>query len=279
MKPVREIVQLLKKPFPIIESKPSFYKILLALSLFVTFFLYIFQPFGISTLDSDKFLICLGFGSMTFLGATIYELLFHTIFNIRIRQKKWTFGKWIIDNLGFMSFISMANFLFARLLLFGYIEWNLFPQMIYSTFMIGILPLVALGALALFSNEKKYQAIADEINSAKTYPSESQDSENRLIFDIQIDQIRYIEALQNYAKIGFINTEGKLKERIERTTLKSLVSETEGTSIIRCHRSYLVNKESIIAAAGNAQGLLLSLSDCDKIIPVSRTLVPYFRNQ
>ena len=277
MKIFKAIIEFLNKPFPEIENKLVFYRIVLALSLFVTFFLYIFQPFGISTLESNKFLICLGFGSMTFLGATVYEIVLHTIFNIRGRQRKWTFSKWILDNLGFMLSISLANFLFARFLLFGYVEWSLFPQMIYSTFMIGIIPLVAIGSIALFNSERKYQAIASEINKAKSNSSGIQDTVGRLIFDIEIDHIRYIEALQNYAKIGYIDSEGQLKEQIERTTLKSILSETEGTPIIRCHRSYLVNKETITTAAGNAQGLLLSLTDCDKVIPVSRTLVPQFR--
>jgi len=272
-----DIAQILKKPFPEIENNLVYFRTLLILSVFVTLFLYIFQPFGIATLESNKFPICLGFGAMTFLGAAVYEFIFHKIFNLRERQKKWTFGKWILDNLGIMLFISLANFLFARLLLFGYIQWSLFPQMMYSTLMIGIIPLVAIGGLSLFKNEKKYQLIAHEINQAKTSPSSTKDNSNLIIFDIPIHQIRYIEALQNYAKIGYLSREGDLKVKIERTTLKQILAETQGTAIIKSHKSYLVNKDTITATAGNAQGLLLTLADCDKPIPVSRTRVSFFR--
>ncbi len=272
-----DIAQILRKPFPEIENNLVYFRILLMLSVFVTLFLYVFQPFGIATLESYKFLICVGFGAMTFLGAAVYEFIFHKIFKLRERQKKWTFGKWILDNLGIMLFISLANFLFARLLLFGYIQWSLFPQMMYSTLMIGVIPLVAIGGLSLFKNEKKYQLIAHEINQAKTSTSSTKDSSNRMIFDIPIHQIRYIEALQNYAKIGYINREGDLKVKIERTTLKQILAETEETAIIKSHKSYLVNKDTITATAGNAQGLLLTLADCDKHIPVSRTRVSFFR--
>ncbi len=277
MKILKDIAEILRRPFPIVESTLAYFKILLILSAFVASFLYIFQPFGIATLESDKFLICLGFGVMTFIGAAIYELLFHKIFKLRARQKKWTYGKWILDNLGIMIFISLANFLFIRLLVFGFIEWSLFPPMVYGTFMIGIIPLSALGAFMLFKNEKKYQTIADEINNTRTGPLNSQNAESSIIFDIPTTQIRFIEALQNYAKIGYISPEGSLKVQIERITLKRILSETEGTSIIRCHRSYLVNRDAIIDADGNAQGLLLSLSDCDTVIPVSRSHVPFFR--
>jgi len=277
MKFFDKIIQILRKPFPADESRLAYYRTLLILSVFITLFLYIFQPFGISTLSSFKFIICLGFGSMTFLGGLTYEIVIYQILNLKGKPENWTYGKWILNNLGIMIFISFANFIFARLLIFGYIQWDLFPQMIYATFMIGIIPLVALGGLSLYKNEKKYQIIANEINQSKIIPSKIKDNGNLSIFDIPTDQIRYIEALQNYAKIGYLNLDGSFKIQTERITLKRILEEAEGTAIIKCHRSFLVNKDTITTTAGNAQGLLLSLEDCDKVIPVSRTLVPVFR--
>ena len=277
MKIFHEASLLLRKPFPEIENDWDYLKILLMFSLFVTFFLYIFQPFGIDTLESHKFFICLGFGAMTFLGAAVYEIFLHRVLKIRKRQQPWTFGKWILDSLGIMLFISLANFLFARLLLFGYIQWDLFPPMLYSTFMIGIIPVVTLGAFALLKTEKKYQEIAQEINQSKPSLDAEKQLNKHLIFGIPIHQIRYIEALQNYAKIGFLNKSGDFKVKIERTTLKRILEETKDTSIIKSHRSFLVNKNTILNSTGNAQGLLLILADCDKVIPVSRTRVKFFR--
>lgn len=272
-----KIVHILEKPFPIEENKLEYYKILIVLTLFITLFLYIFQPFGISTLEANKFLICLGFGFMTFLGAVIYEIIVDKILHLKRKHEQWTFGKWILYNLGVMLIISLANFLFARLVLFGYIEWNLFPTMIYSTYMIGVIPLVMLGGFTLYKKEKKYQVIAKEINHVKTPLSNIRNTESISIFDIPIHQIKYVEALQNYVKIGYINSGGILKIQTERVTLKEILTKAEGSSIIKCHRSYLVNKDAIITTTGNAQGLLLKLSDCDKVIPVSRTHVSIFR--
>lgn len=272
-----KIIRTLGKPFPV-ENRLEYYRNLIILSVFITLFLYIFQPFGISTLESRKFLICLGFGSMTFVGAIIYELSIGQLLKLTGMRANWTFGKWILNTLGAMVFISIANFIFARLLLFGYIQWDLFPSMIYATFMIGIIPITVLGGLSLFKQERKYQIIANEINQLKTPSSSTKDQGSISIFDIPTYQIKYIEALQNYVKIAYINSEGNLKIQTERLTLKGILIKTEGSSIIKCHRSYLVNKDAIVTASGNAQGLLLSLSDCDKIIPVSRTCVPVFRN-
>ena len=252
-----KIVRLLRKPFPE-DDRSVYYRNSVILGIFVTLFLYIFEPFGIDLLESNQFYICLGFGSMTILAATTYELI-------------------VYHNLMIVLLISLANFLFARLVFFGTVDWNLFPTMIYSTFMIGILPVTMLGAITLFTNEKKYQGIADEINRIKVPASGNAKHQKVSVFDIPTYRIKYIEALQNYAKIGYIDAQNDLKIQTERTTLKEILAKTEGSSIVRCHRSFLVNKDAIIDTKGNAQGLLLSLSDCDREIPVSRTLVPIFR--
>lgn len=277
MKFLAEIVQFLKKPFPAYERLGAFLKILLLLSVFISLFLYIFQPFGIATIESYKFLICLGFGSMTFLGAFLYELFAHKLLGLRSRLKPWSYGKWIVDNLAMMLFISLANFLYARLFFFGYIDWSLFPAMLYGTFMIGIIPITGLGAFALMRQERKYQEIAEEINAIQTNSPNTSQASGGLLFEIPVPQIRFIEALHNYVKIGHIDEQGKFKIQVERTTLKQILEQTAGTSIVKCHRSYLVNKDTIEAASGNAQGLLLSLRNCEIQVPVSRTYVHAFR--
>ncbi len=279
MEMIEKIVSLLGKPFPEAETKYVYFRDLVLLSVFVTVFLYIFQPFGISTLASKQFLICLGFGAMTFLGAVIFDFIVDQVLSLKGKGAQWTFGQWILNNLGIMFCISLANFLYARLLLFGYIDWSLFPQMMYGTFMVGIMPLVILGGFSLLKEEKKYQRIAAEINQEDVLPSNDKQLGGLTVFDIPIHQIRYVEALQNYAKIGYVDPEGQLTVKTERSTLKEILAKTSENSIVKCHRSFLVNRDAIIAAAGNAQGLSLTLADCDKLIPVSRTLVPVFRKQ
>ena len=279
MELLNNIVQLLRKPFPEKESSLSYYRTIAIISLFVTFFLYIFEPFGFSNLESNKFLICLGFGAISFIASISYDFIFSKLFQVKGEREKFTFGKWLLNIFGLMMTISLANFLFARILFFGDIRWEFFPQMIYGTFTIGLFPVAVIGAISLLRQEKKYQHIAEEINQNKTSNSDIDSTTDISIHNISIHQIRYIEALQNYVKIGFINEQGKLIEQTERSTLKRILDETKGSSIVKCHRSFLVNRAAIISTSGNAQGLLLSLSDCDKTIPVSRSFVATFRNK
>jgi DNA-binding LytR/AlgR family response regulator len=176
-----------------------------------------------------------------------------------------------------MLTISLANFLFARILIFGFIQWDLFPHMIYGTFMIGIIPMLVLGGFSLLVQEKKYQKIAASLNKNKQHESQKENLNQQLLFDIPISQVRYVEALQNYVSIAYLDSDGIFKKSVQRTTLKNILEQGNEDSIIMCHRSYLVNPRLIISISGNAQGLLLTLTDCDKAIPVSRSYVPIFR--
>jgi len=271
------IIEILKKPFPEEENKAVYFRNVAVISVFVTLFLYIFQPFGMSHVQSGLFLICLGFGATTFVASVFYDLCIKSLFKLMGKGKGLTFGKWILHMIGVILTISLANFIYARLAFFGDIRWEFFPIMIANTFAIGIFPAVVLGAISLLRQERKYRLIADEINQKEPSIVSDKPATDQIVFEIPIRQIRYIEALQNYVKIGYINPAEHLTERTERATLKSILNEVEGSSIVKCHRSFLVNRDTIVSTSGNAQGLLLTLSDCDKIIPVSRSYVPVFR--
>lgn len=271
------LLDILKKPFPEEDNRAIYFRNTVLIGCFVTLFLYIFQPFGISTIEEKKFLICVGFGLMTIVAAFIYNGLTFGILKIRGGGKILTFGEWILHMIGFMLTISLVNFLFARSL-FGTMRWEFLPTMILSTFAIGIFPTVILGLLSLRLLEKRHQELSERFNLRHRDSARSLQDDDRKIFDIPVNRIRYIEALQNYVRIGYINDQGVLTEDTQRITIKSILEDLTDTPVIRCHRSFLVNRDAVISCTGNAQGLLLSLADCVRTIPVSRSYVSIFKD-
>ena len=272
-----KIKQLLAKPFPQEESLFETFFIAAAISAFIFVFLYVFKPFGIHTLESHQLLICFGFGLVSFLASVIYEVIVVRVLKVKGGVSNFTFGRWIIYLAGVMICISLANFLFVRLTLFDDIQWRLYPYMLRATFAIGFFPIILLGAIALVKKERKYQGIAAEFNSTNIAKSANNSSVKATVFGVPIDQVRYIEAMQNYINIGYLDADGDFSEKMERATLKSVLDEISSDTISRCHRSYMLNKEHISLISGNSQGLLVSLSDCQKKIPVSRSYVRNFR--
>ncbi len=273
------IFKFLFKPFPEDERKSSAYKKIALVSLFAFLFLYVFEPFGLASLESNKPLICLGFGLATFFASVLFELSIGLLLKKKYNNESWTFLIWIFYNLGIMLFISLGNFLYARMLIFGYIDWSLLPHMVYGVFTIGVIPTVAIGAWSLLRQEKKHQGIAKEVSPLSIEYDLPSTVHNDLLFDIPIHQIKYIEALQNYAKLVYVKPNGQMETHTARASLKHILEVTKGSSIIKCHRSFLVNNEAIDSAEGNAQGLLLTLTECEITVPVSRSYVNEFKRK
>lgn len=80
------IISYLKQPFPKAENK---WKNIVLISLFVTLFLLVFQPFGIGQIENSKYLFIGGFGLVSFFilvfDLIIIERLFHRFFD----EKNW----------------------------------------------------------------------------------------------------------------------------------------------------------------------------------------------
>jgi len=274
LKIFKEIYHFLKLPFSKEESWFGLSKNFVSISIGTTLFLYIFQPSGLSTAN-PKFLICLGFGIAGALGYFLYELGFSQL--VKRVPIKWTYGKWLTYSIGVLFFIALANFLYVRHLVFGYMDWRLFPAMLRGVFLLGI-PILSVMLAFLYREEKKYQSIAEEMNAEKVSTFIAPSSDNLKIFGIPISHIRYIESLQNYVTIGYVDETQQFKKQTERATLKGILQAVDKNAIVRTHRSFLVNQQAIVETAGNSQGLLLTLAHVDKKIPVSRSYVSTFRH-
>ena len=74
-----KIIQTLRKPFPEQEYRATYFQTVIGVSVFVTAFLYIFRPFDLSIIESGEFLICLGFGFITFISILLYDFVISPI--------------------------------------------------------------------------------------------------------------------------------------------------------------------------------------------------------
>lgn len=95
------------------------------------------------------------------------------------------------------------------------------------------------------------------------------DEKGELRFSISSEYVIYIEAADNYVIIKY-NSKGKLAEFTLRNSLKSLAEQLKNTNIKRCHRSYMVNLEHVIALRRGNDGIRLEFDIEVKQIPVSR---------
>ena len=101
------------------------------------------------------------------------------------------------------------------------------------------------------------------------------DYNGALKLTINSDSLYYMESQDNYVKIYYEN-QGKLLSYMLRCRTKAIEENLAETSMVRCHRSYMVNVMKInhIKKVGKARYIVLTNDDI-KPIPVSKS---YFKN-
>ena len=107
-------------------------------------------------------------------------------------------------------------------------------------------------------------------DTATDHPVNFYDKGNRLVFSITASNILYIEAADNYVNIHYLN-EGHEDTFILHNTLKEMELRLADTSLMRCHRGYIVNINNVKLLRKEGTGLMLELTGSTKTIPVTKT--------
>lgn len=251
--------------------------------LFIFLFLYIFKPFYLSEFDVIILEYTLGIGVIAFLGTFIVLYIPALIFKNYFNEDNWTIGKNLFLMAIGITFVSINLWYFGEM----YKEpYNLrkisLLQFLFYTFLVSTIPLT----FFVFINEKnirekrekkvveiKERKKEKELKKSKILNKEivlfSDNGKEKISF--HIDNLIYITSQGNYVSF-FIQPKEELKEKILRATLARISKDLEDyTEIVRCHKSYIINKNYVTDFYGNARGYLLKSDIIPIDIPVSRT--------
>ncbi len=282
------LLEQLKQPFP--EQRGGRKSVVdsAATGLFVAAFLYFLQPFDMSRSGIPPLWHSLAYGVVTFVVNVSYNWFCNKVLNLQTDIESWTLWKWVVRVTGLIVCIAIGNFLYFN---YSY-DWNdlnlgTFSRTLSNTFLVGIFPTIAFGLIMqLRAAQSNVQSASEIVTPATTHTgniAEQQSDAKRAILsfgempsdklDLEADAIRYIEAMQNYVSICHI-ADGKLNRHLIRQTLSSTEQQCLNSTIVRCHRSFLVNTMHIHSVSGNAQGLKLKLHKVDDTeVPVSRSYI------
>lgn len=273
------IKKLLQEPFPEESSVSDTFKIAAFVGIFIFLFLYLLQPFNLHNAGSDALLYAFYFGLVTFTITVLYDFIQIYILKVKSNHPSWTFGRWIISTIGLVMCIGIANYILTLFINeINHFSWSVLLNTIYSTFLLGIFPVVFLGAIKLSNRNKEYQEIAKSIAPKMKIIDEPESitiDNNGETINIPTDKFIYAESSKNYVMIFF--WEASIQNVLIRSTLTALSDQILHKDIVRCHRSFLVNKQNIDEVAGNAQGLKLKMKNTQTIVPVSRKYIPLFK--
>jgi hypothetical protein len=277
------MIKILKTLYPLNLYS---WKKAITFGIFITLFLFVFQPFGLHIFDiKHKIWIILGYGFLTFLAVgfnqNIVPLIFPAIFN----EKKWTVFFQIIWLLWNVFLITILNYYYSIYVIDIPNDLYIFLRFILYTFFTAIIPLIT---LTIVSHNRK---LAKNLNHASVLNKElihqvskkKPKGELKLFASNRKDKIKttvsdllFIESVGNYVTIRWIENEEILEKTI-RNTLKDIEKQLVSIdSIYRSHKAFIVNLGQIKEINGNAQGYKLVLKNGKFQVPVSRNYIKSF---
>lgn len=281
-----KVLSILRQAYPVRESINRNWRVAILISLFVAVFMIIFQPFGLASI-SDKYKVAVlsGYGLVSFLVLVINLLLIERLFN----EKLWKVYKELLWILWIVASIGLANYIYTiSIFSIGVAPLKFFLRLELSTFAIGIFPVSIIVILRFQKLNRINSSMASKINKGivsktdnglykfkTTYTIKSTNPKENI--NLAPESILYIESKGNYVYIALLDDSG-LKRHIQRNTLNSVIDQLSGfPDLIKCHRSFIINRNTIEQVSGNAQGLKLRLKGTEDNIPVSRPFIAKFR--
>jgi len=253
----------------------------ISFGLFIYSFLLFFQPFGIADINENKSSYVLGFGIITFVvmlfNYTIIPALLYTFFD----PEKWTIGKNIVFGLWNFVLIAFLNYFYTIYVGGVIMQGYAFLFIIVGTVTIGIFPLTILLLINELYLRGKHEKNAAEMSTQLRSVMGSTPSPTsptiKIIGESKNDSLEigeaelfYIKAVDNYCDVKFLRDK-RLSSQLLRISLKNIESQlVDFPDILRCHRSYIINKRRISRISGNARAYYLHFETSDEQIPLSR---------
>lgn len=284
---MKKIQNYLNSSYPVLYQR---WKTSLISCIIVFLILVLFQPFGISSIEHHKYAILLGYMVVTGVFLCIPVYLLPLLFPRFYDDKRWTVGRQIINQFLIFFFIAIGLWLYSDRVFEWGLRWDIFCSFLISSIVVGIFPSVFFIMLnrnrllamhlreAVEMNEhlRKLDGTFSGLQEEKEENEE--EGSTRIVFsggtkdsfEIPAADLLYVEAEGNYVKIAYLMEE-RCVQKLLRATMKQAEEATATfSSIVKCHRAFLINLHQVSKVSGNSQGYRLSLSGSEEEIPVSR---------
>jgi len=268
----------LQKPIPsYLIEKRNIVTLVLFTSLFALIFINIYSPFGANRWYNVNELEFLFYSSLVILTGVLVVVISRIIMYHVCKKHLINIVQYIAWILAEVMFMALFYTLFEIIILKDSRTFeDLFKVSARNTALILLLPYSILWLY--FSWRDKKEKI-EELSEAQAFSDNTRDmipfydDKSVLKFSIKKEDLMYIESTENYVSICYLN-KGKLAKYLLRDTMKRMEEIFNGTEIVRCHRSYMVNFEKVKVIRKDKDSLKLEL-DSPSItdIPVSKTYV------
>ena len=283
------IIKFLNYPYPFYEDTKQSVKICVGIGIFITAFCYFFKPVG---LDQIPVLGQLGYGLVSFLVCSFYIILLPMIWKKQLRTQGWKIYKEILWICTIVTSLAIANYYYSGF--FFSPPSNPTETFLFVIFYTGLIALIPAVAIILYKQLFVYKKIISdtqkissklalknlvhqELDKGKSNLKITSDNNNDIL-ELNVDEFYFLSSSGNYVEIFYYRNETPQKKLIRNNISKIEQQLKEFNSIIRCHRSHMINASKINKASGNLQGYQLQFLNFPDTIPVSRSYTKKIKN-
>ncbi len=251
---------------------------------FSVLFMLIYTPFSMTAWFSLKDTQHFGMTAAFYIVALAILLISKVGISAVQNKMRFTYPRyilWIVTEMLIISlFYTYFTFIFVQPIDEG--VWPIWLKAFGCLMLILAIPYTIMTLYAAYkSKTEELEMLQYEmsLSSEQTmvYPQlvNLYDYNGALKLTISSDSLYYMESQDNYVKIYYENQD-RLLSYMLRCRTKTIEENLAETSMVRCHRSYMVNVSKInhIKKGGKSRYIVLSNTDI-KPIPVSKS---YFKN-
>lgn len=232
------------------------------LRTFLSMLILFLEPFDTNQFKSNyRTLLLLGFGGILYAVFLVQSLLENKWYK-RV-HKVWTVKHEIISTLFFFILSGTCIFLYNQLIINESVYSLKMHWWYYSHIVLAMIPIVA--PILIYVRQKFGERILPIPPDTLIISGENKNEQ----VELKRNELLYIQAVENYIELFFIDSDQKLSSKIFRQTLSKVQDQVP--FLEKCHRSYLVNMEKIQAIEGNSQRARIAFLESETKIPLSKT--------
>lgn len=274
---LKALALFLKQPYGIFDNKLNRLLLAIGISCFVWFML-----FSLGIFEFDYFPPVRRFGITGMYSLFCFATLVFNFFVLQDRIiKKGTYGSAILWSFWLLEGIALSNFLLTT----RFYKWEEFSfnyYLVIQTFTIALsLIIIPLFILIHYVFVLKTR-LSDSGKEKTDYPWKGQpESQGEIVLieseykndslSIELDRLLYIRSADNYVDVCYTEGENnKVSHKLIRNSLTGIEQKQINPLLVRCHRSYIVNKKHLKSVKQNSVGNYLAVNFTDEEIPLSR---------